>query len=190
MAFAIYPLNKQNQGKDISARRAPTGVLSNVPSLPGPYGRPGGSFYLLGTSNSFIDFANGLGGKLDSWTSISIFLWVYSEGQPGPIVNYRRVGQGVGLWLKGPRLLSGSIYSRRNHLYQRSMNYVNLSPKKWYFIGLTYDYTKGMAALWIDGRTVRGKKTNAALICIPGAMKLQYFTPFKHYLLKILTVLS
>ncbi|XP_068712220.1 uncharacterized protein [Montipora foliosa] len=154
VAFAIYPLNKQNQGKDISARRAPTGVLSNVPSLPGPYGRPGGSFYLLGTSNSFIDFANGLGGKLDSWTSISIFLWVYSEGQPGPIVNYRRVGQGVGLWLKGPRLLSGSIYSRRNHLYQRSMNYVNLSPKKWYFIGLTYDYTKGMAALWIDGRKV------------------------------------
>ena len=154
MAFAIYPLNQQTQGKDISARRAPTGILSNVASLSGPYGRTGGSFYLQGTPNSFLDFANTPGGKLDTWSSISIFLWVYSEGQPGPIVNYRRVRHGLGLWLTRQRQLGGFIYSRKD-IYQRRLYYPTLSPRKWYFIGLTYDNTIRMAKLWINGNPVR-----------------------------------
>lgn len=54
------------------------------------------------------------------------------------------------------------------------MNYVNLLLKKWYFIGLIYDYIKGMVVLWIDGRMVRGKKKkiNVVFICILGVMKL------------------
>lgn len=56
------------------------GVLSNVFSLFGFYGRLGGLFYLLGILNSFIDFVNGFGGKFDLWMLILIFLWVYFEG--------------------------------------------------------------------------------------------------------------
>ena len=156
MAFAIFPLNKQTQGKDIGARRAPTATLSSVTTLPGPYGRLGGSFYLQGTSNSFIDFPNRVGGRLDTWSSISIFLWVYPEGRPGPIINYRRRGHGVGLWLSGTRLLQGHIYSRR-YFYRRTMYFYRFRPRKWYFVGLMYDNTRGTAVLWVNGRVVRSK---------------------------------
>ena len=156
VAFAIYPLNKQTQGKDIGARRAPTASLSSVTTLPGPYGRPGGSFYLQGTPNSFIDFPNRVGGRLDTWSSISIFLWVYPEGRPGPIINYRRRGHGVGLWLSGTRLLQGHIYSRR-YFYRRTMYFYRFLPRKWYFVGLMYDNTRGTAVLWVNGRVVRCK---------------------------------
>lgn len=156
IAFAIYPLNKQIQGRDISARRAPTATLSSVSPSSGPYGRPGGSLYLQGTSNSFLDFPNRVGGKLDARSSISIFLWVYPEGRPGPIVNYGRRGRGIGLWLSGTRLLEGHIYSRRR-VYRRKLYFYRFRPRKWYYVGLMYDNAKGIATLWVNGRVVRRK---------------------------------
>lgn len=156
MAFAIYPLNKQTKGRDISARRAPTAYLSSVTNSPGPYGRPGGSFYLRGTPNSYLDFPNSVGGRLDTWSSISIFLWVYPESKPGPIVNYRRGRHGVGLWLSGTRLLEGHIYSRRN-FYRRKLYFYRFLPRKWYYVGLMYDNNRGVAKLWVNGRVVRCK---------------------------------
>ena len=154
MAFAIYPLNRQIRGRDISARRAPTGYLSSVTSAVGPYGKPGGSFYLQGTLNSYIDFPNVAGGKLDTWTSISIFLWVLPEGKPGPIVNYRRRGHGLGLWESGTRELEGRVYSRRNY-YRRKLYFTHFVPGRWYYVGLMYDNTHGYAILWVNGRVVR-----------------------------------
>ena len=154
MAFAIYPLNTQIRGGDISARRAPTGYLSSVTSAVGPYEKPGGSFYLQGTLNSYIDFPNAATGKLDTWTSISIFLWVLPEGKPGPIVNYRRSGHGLGLWLSGTRVLEGRIYSRRNYL-RRKLYFTHFVPGRWYYVGIMYDNTHGYATLWVNGRVVR-----------------------------------
>ena len=156
VAFAIYPLNKHTQGKDIGARRAPTASLYFVNTSPGPYGRPGGSFYLQGTQNSFIDFPNRDGGRLDTRSSISIFLWVYPEGKPGPIINYRRKGHGVGLWLSETSLLEGHIYNRR-FSYRKIMYFDRFLPRKWYFVGLMYDNTRGIAVLWVNGRVVRCK---------------------------------
>ena len=154
VAFAIYPLNTQIRGRDISARRAPTGDLSSVTIAVGPYGKPGGSFYLQGTLNSYIDFPNAARGKLDTWTSISIFLWVLPEGKPGPIVNYRRSGHGLGLWLSGTRVLEGRVYSRRNY-YRKEMYFTHFVPGRWYYVGLMYDNTHGYASLWVNGRLVR-----------------------------------
>lgn len=154
MAYGIYPLNTQTRGRDISARRAPTGSLSSVTRTVGPYGRPGGSFYLRGTPNSYIDFSNRVSGKLDTWTSISIFLWVYPEGKSGPIVNYRRNGRGLGLWLSHTRVLEGHIYSRRS-FYRRKMYFSHFTPRRWYYVGLMYDNTNGNAILWVNGRAVR-----------------------------------
>ena len=156
VAFAIYPLNKQTQGKDIGARRAPTASLYSVNTLPGPYGRPGGSFYLQGTPNSFIDFPNRDGGRLDTYSSIAIFLWVYPEGKPGPIINYRRRGHGVGLWLSETRVLQGHIYNRR-FSNRKIMYFDRFLPRKWYFVGLMYDNTRSTAVLWVNGRVVRCK---------------------------------
>lgn len=153
VAFAIYPLNTQTRGRDISARRAPTGYLSSVTSAMGPYGRPEGSFYLQGTPNSYIDFPNSATGKLDTWTSISIFLWVYPEEKPGPIVNYRKSGHGLGLWLSGTRVLEGRVYGRRNY-YKRKLHFTHFVPRRWYYVGLMYDNTHGYATLWVNGRVV------------------------------------
>ena len=153
MAFAIYPLNKQTRGKDLSARRAPTGYLSSVTSAVGPYGRPGGSFYLQGTSNSYIDFSNAASGKLDTWSAISIFLWVYPEEKPGPIVNYQRSGHGLGLWMSGTRVLEGRVYSRRNY-YRRKLSFAHFLPRRWYYVGLMYDNNHGYATLWVNGKAV------------------------------------
>ena len=154
MAFAIYPLNTQTRGKDISARRASTGHLSSVTRALGPYGRPGGSFHLQGTPNSYIDFQNEATGKLDTWTSISIFLWVYPEEKPGPIVNYGRSGHGLGLWLSRTRVLEGRVYSRRNY-HKRKLYFAHFLPRRWYYVGLMYDNIHGYAALWVNGREVR-----------------------------------
>lgn len=154
MAFGIYPLNTQTRGQDISARRAPTGSLISVTSAMGPYGRPGGSFRLQGAPNSYIDFPNRASGRLDTWTSISLFLWVYPEGKPGPIVNYRRRGHGLGLWLSGTRVLEGHVYSRRNY-YRRKLHFTHFLPRRWYYVGLMYDNTNGYAVLWVNGRVVR-----------------------------------
>ena len=153
MAFAIYPLNKQTQGRDLSARRAHTGYLSSVTSAVGPYGRPGGSFYLQGTSNSYIDFSNAASGKLDTWSAISIFLWVYPEEKPGPIVNYQRSGHGLGLWMSGTRVLEGRVYSRRNY-YRRKLFFAHFLPRRWYYVGLMYDNNHGYATLWVNGKAV------------------------------------
>lgn len=153
MAFAIYPLNKQTRGRDLSARRAPTGYLSSVTSAVGPYGRPGGSFYLQGTSNSYIDFSNAASGKLDTWSAISIFLWIYPEEKPGPIVNYQRSGHGLGLWMSGTRVLEGRVYSRRNY-YRRKLFFAHFLPRRWYYVGLMYDNNHGYATLWVNGRVV------------------------------------
>ena len=153
-AFGIYPLNQQTRGKDISARKAPKGYLSSVNIVSGPYGRAGGAFYLKGTSDSYIDFPNSARGKLDAYSSISIFLWVFPEGTSGPIINYRRGGYGVGLWMTRSKLLVGLIYSRRN-FYRRKIYFYNFYPKRWYYVGLTYDYNHGIASLWVNGKMVR-----------------------------------
>ena len=154
MAFAIYPLNSQLLGRDISARRAPTATLRSLGKAVGPYGKPGGSFWLRGTPDSYIDFPNNADGRLDTRGSISIFLWVYPEGKSGPIVNYRRWGHGVGLWLSRGRILEGRIYSRRDS-YRRTMYFYHFLPRKWYYVGLMYDTTRGESFLWVNGEIVR-----------------------------------
>ena len=165
MAYGIYPLNVQTRGRDISARRAPTGSLSSVKSTTGPYGRPGGSFYLRGTPNSYIDFPNRVGGRLDPWKSISIFLWVYPHGKSGPIVNYGRSGHGLGLWLSRKRVLEGHVYSRRR-FYRRKMYFYKFTRRRWYYVGLMYDNTNGNAVLWVNGQVVRWLISQKIAMCI------------------------
>lgn len=83
-----------------------------------------------------------------------MFLWVFPEGTSGPIINYRRGGYGVGLWMTHSKLLVGLIYSRRN-FYRRKIYFYNFYPKRWYYVGLTYDYNHGIASLWVNGKMVR-----------------------------------
>ena len=84
----------------------------------------------------------------------SIFLWFFPEGKPGPIVNYRRSGHGLGLWLSHTRVLEGRVYSRRNY-YKRKLYFTHFVPGRWYYVGLMYDNTHGYALLWVNGRVVR-----------------------------------
>ena len=76
----------------------PDVIPSNVQLADGPDGEYEGSSQFLGTQNSFITLCN-LGG-LDVQYSLTVLMWVYLQGQDGPLFNYRPSGDWkVHIWL-------------------------------------------------------------------------------------------
>lgn len=149
---AIYALDDETKTKDLTGNNPP-GVPSNVSPAPGPDGRPRGSTLFIGSSNSYIEFPND--GKLDTRRSMTILAWIYHNGRSGPIFNYDRRGFGVHLWMVGPRVLFVR-FVRRSRGRTSSVATYSKKPRyrAWNYIGATYDYTTGVARLWLDSKPV------------------------------------
>ena len=81
--------------------------MGNQPDVIPSNGEYEGSYQFLGTQNSFITLCN-LGG-LDVQYSLTVLMWVYLQGQDGPLFNYRPSGDWkVHIWLAN----GGKFYSR------------------------------------------------------------------------------
>ena len=152
LLVAVYPLDRNNGGRDISPRRCPTGRRVGVKYGPGPDGRKDSATRLYGNANSYIEIPNR--GKLDTVASITILTWVYHEGIKGPIVNYRPgPGWGVHLWMIGPRTLFAR-FVRRDDVFTKAVVVTSrkIRYRAWNYIGATYDYKTGVAKLWVNSR--------------------------------------
>lgn len=151
--MVVYPLNRGFKGRDLTNRNAPARP-NNVRYAPGPLGKPGGAIRFLGKKTSFVHFPN-KNGAIDTRNSITILVWIYPEGKPGPIFNYHPGGWGVHLWLTSPTTLFARFTKRRGRVFTRSLSSVSVIPRQWQVVGASYDQNTGVASLWRNGRRVR-----------------------------------
>lgn len=147
---ALYPFNAAYTTRDMMGNQ-PDGTASNVQLAVGPHGDASGSYQFWGTSNSYIELPNN--GGLDTKYSLSLVMWVLPEGQNGPLFNYRPSGAwAVHLWIA-----NGNLFFRlanRNDIMVNALT----SPvnwRQWIYVGASYDYSTGIARLWIDGTQVK-----------------------------------
>ena len=153
--IAIYPLNAKHRANPVSPYSVPPGKTFEVTLADGPDGDPKGSYAFSGFSDSYIKFPSG--SKLDTKYSITLAAMIYPEA-PGPIFHYHgtALGWGTNLWLVDTDTLRWSISNRKtlenSHLFSS-----RLKKTAWNFIAVTYDYTTGLAAVWIDGVKVQQK---------------------------------
>jgi len=150
-AQAIYPLNKDVRGKDVSLFRNPNGVLRNVRPGRGPDGSRDGSYTFLGRPNSFIHFPNR--GKLDTRNSLTLLAWIKHTGRSGPIFSYYPSGWGVHFWMTSRRQLF-IRFTRRNRRQPTPVIYNHLQHNRWQFVGATYNKRTGVAKLFVNNRFV------------------------------------
>ena len=130
----------------------PSGIASNVQLASGPDGNSQGSYQFLGLYNSYIELPNN--GGLDTQYSITLCMWVYPEGQDGPLFNYKPSGYdwGVHLWL------TSSWFFRpvkRNTEFLNALLGPSAKDGQWYYVAASYDYSTGVARLWVDETEVR-----------------------------------
>ncbi len=129
----------------------PDGIPSNVQLVEGPDGNPEGSYQFLGTLDSFIELPNN--GGLDTKYSITVLMWIYPEGQEGPLFNYRPSrGWGVHLWIVGAAFFCR--LNRRDGFIVAPLSSQSLNTGQWYYVGASYDYSTGVNRLWVDGTEV------------------------------------
>ena len=142
---ALYSLNGLHGTRDISANKNSPGIASGVHLAPGPYGNPQGSYQFSGSSTSYIEIPNN--GGLDTRYSITILAWVNRENNQGPIFNYntqRPIEFHFWIWMG-----SGNAYASNPHWI--STTHSPMAPYTWYYIGITYDYSSGIAQVWLNG---------------------------------------
>jgi len=147
----MFPLNAEFGTNEINHRTAP-GVPSEVTLASGPDGKANGSYEFSGTANSYIEFSNSDGGALDVRYSITMLCWLYSYEQDGPIFNYNTAGTnwGVHLWVHQKKLFVR--YTDRNYAKINEGHFSqSILPRRWKFVGASYDHGTGEAKLWVDG---------------------------------------
>lgn len=154
-AVAIFPFSKTFRGRELRNRNPP-GYASHVLFTPGPDGLPYGSYYFLGRPNSYVEIPNK--GTLDVRNCITILAWIYHEGNAGPIVNYKRNGWGVHLWMVNPRTLFVRYTQRLGRRFTHALAYRGVKPRTWQFVGTSYNRNTGVAKLYINGKTVSRRK--------------------------------
>ena len=158
---AFFPLNADYGTKEID-NRAVKGIPHGVTLASGPDGRPNYSYKFSGSSNSYIEFPNSIGGPLDVRYSMTMLCWVYYDGKDGPLFNYEKGSTwGVHLWVvHGGKLFVRFVkrdYSSTNHLV-----HTNLAGG-WKFVGASYDRSSGEAKLWVNGAVVQTLNIGAGL---------------------------
>lgn len=155
-AVAVYPLNRNTKGRDISFSRNPKGRVARVRYAPGPDNSPGGSIKFYGRSNSYVEFPNR--GKIDTRRSITLLAWIYHTGRAGPIFNYMPNGWGVHFWMVSPKALFARFTRRRGRRFTPAVYSRTVQPRKWQFVGTTYSYRTGIARLFVNSRFVAAKR--------------------------------
>ena len=151
---ALYPLNAAYTTRDMMGNQL-TGIASNVQLAAGPDGNSQGSYQFEGVSNSYIELPNN--GGLDTQYSFTLCMWVYPESQDGPLFNYKPSGAawGVHLWV-----VRGQLYFRpekRTWELIEALNGRFSETGQWNYVATSYDYSTGMARMWVDGTEVDNK---------------------------------
>ena len=125
------------------------GIPSNVQLADGPDGECEGSHQFLGTQNSFITLPN-LGG-LDVQYSLTVLMWVYPQGQDGPLFNYRPSGDWeVHIWIVNGKFFS-RMAKRGGPLFAYLLSPTPLMIGRWAYVATSYDYNTGITRMWVDG---------------------------------------
>ena len=157
---AFFPLNAAHGTKEIN-NRAVKAIPRGVTLAPGPDGRPNYSYKFSGSSNSYIEFPNSIGGPLDVRYSMTMLCWVYYNGKDGSLFSYEKSSTwGVHLWVVAGKLFVRFVkrdYSSTNHLV-----HTNLAGG-WKFVGASYDRSSGEAKLWVNGAVVQTLNIGAGL---------------------------
>ena len=145
--IAFYPLNATYALKD-STGNQPDGITSNVQFAVGPDGNPQGSYQFFGVVSSYVELPNN--GGLDIMHSMTLVMWVYSEGTDGPLFNYRPSGNwATHFWVNGGQFFTRFV--KRNYEFLDALISSVITTKRWYYVGTSYDYNTGLARLWVDG---------------------------------------
>ena len=159
---AFFPLNAAYGTKEIN-NRAVKGIPRGVTLAPGPDGRPNYSYKFSGSSNSYIEFPNWIGGPLDVRYSMTILCWVYYDGKGGPLFNYEKGSTwGVHFWVTR----SGSLFvlfTRRDYSSTKHLSVHASLVGGWKFVGTSYDRCSGEAKLWVNGAAVQTLNIGAGL---------------------------
>lgn len=155
-AVAIYPLSAVTKGRDTGVFGNPPGILLNVRPAPGPDLRPGTATQFFGQPNSYIQFPNN--GRLDTKRSITLLAWIKHEGKSGPIFNYNPNGWGVHLWMTGRSTLFVRFNRRGSASFTPPLSSNRVQPKRWRYVGATYDWKSGVAKLYVDSKVVASKQ--------------------------------
>ena len=121
----FFPLNAAYGTKEIN-NLAVKGIPRGVTLAPGPDGRPNYSYKFSGSSNSYIEFPNRIGGPLDVRYSMTILCWVYYDGKGGPLFNYEKLGStfGVHFWVTR----SGALFVLFNKRDYSSTKHCQCTP--------------------------------------------------------------
>lgn len=145
----MYPFNNETLANDVSPHKA-AGELVGTSFSPGINGEPGGSIQVQGRADSYIELSRDAG-NLDIKSSITILLYVYPMGSPGPIVNYKKDGHGVQIY-ETDRTLAARVIQRNDGRLEPVETGRILQRDQWHFIGMTYNYSSGLVKLWHEGR--------------------------------------
>ena len=158
---AFFPLNAAYGSKEIN-NRAVKGIPRGVTLAPGPDGRPNYSYKFSGSSNSYIEFPNSIGGPLDVRYSMTMLCWVSYDGKDGPLFSYEKSSTfGVNLWVaNGWKLYV--LFVKRDYSSGYELLHGSLVGG-WNFVGASYDRSSGEAKLWVNGAVVQTLNIGAGL---------------------------
>ena len=148
LPVAFFSLSGANGTVDRSPNGATKAVSSHIKFAPGPYGSPNGSVFFSGINSSYVELKNA--GELDARFSMSVFAWVHLDNSDGPIFKY-----GCSMWVFRATLgVEVRFVDRKTFKVYRLYKENVLVEKTWNFIGTTYDYHTGIAAVWVNNDTV------------------------------------
>ena len=136
----MYPLDGRHWTNDIGPNKNPPGIPNDVHLAPGPNRHPQGSYQFSGSVTSYIEIPNN--GGLETRYSITVLAWLKSETDAGPIFVYGDTG--FRLWIVG-----GGVYA--NDQYWSAQPKSKKVSNSWYHVGATYDYSSGIAKVWVNG---------------------------------------
>ena len=148
----MYPLSARTKAKDVGLLGNPPGVLGRVRPARGPDKRPYSSYRFTGRRGSYIQFPNR--GKIDAANSITLLAWIYHSGRAGPIFNYKPNGWGVHLWMIRRNTLFVRFNKRRSLRNTPGLSSSKIKPRRWQFVGATYDGRTGVAKLFVNRKFV------------------------------------
>ena len=154
-AVAVYPLTSNVAGRDISLNKNPSGRLVGVRPARGPDRTRGGSYRFYGKRNSYVQFPNR--GKIDTRSSITLLAWIKHDGRSGPIFNFNPRGWGVHFWMISPKTLFAR-FTRRNRRQPAPVVSHRVKPRRWQYVGATYNGKTGIAKLFINNRFVARRR--------------------------------
>ena len=157
---AFFPLNAAYGTKEVN-NRAVKGIPRGVTLAPGPDGRSNYSYKFSGSSNSYIEFPNTIGGPLDVRYSMTMLCWVSCDSTDGPLFNYQKSSTwGVYLWVVGGKL--SVCFLKRDYSSTNYLLHTNIAGG-WKFVGASYDRSSGEAKLSVNGAVVQTLNIGAGL---------------------------